>query len=87
MKNISKNSNIIDMTDFLTNNNTTEFELNFLANALDFNLWNLNVSIFFNNIIHILSPPTFCTIFNLITAFDFISQMQFIEKEKKSKEE
>lgn len=38
IKDISKNSNIINITDFLTNDNIAKFELNFLANLLDFDL-------------------------------------------------
>lgn len=35
---MSKSSNIIDITNVLTNNNTTEFEFDFSANALKFDL-------------------------------------------------
>lgn len=38
IKETGKSSNTIDLTDFSTNNNTTEFELEFPADALDFDL-------------------------------------------------
>lgn len=75
------------MTDFLTNKNTAEFELNFSADPLDFDLQNHAIPTFFDGIIHTLSSPTLCTMFNFITTFDHAAPMQFVDKEKESKEE
>lgn len=38
MKDMNKNSNIINMSDFLIKDNITEFNLNFSANTMKFNL-------------------------------------------------
>lgn len=38
MKDMNKSSNIINMSDFLIKDNITEFNLNFSANTMEFNL-------------------------------------------------
>lgn len=87
MKDMSKSSNTIDITDFLTNDNTTEFKLDFSTNALEFDLQNLDEPTSFGGVIHTLSTLAFCTIFNLTTAFDLVPQTQSSEKDKESEKE
>lgn len=85
MKNMSKNSNRINKTDFLINNNTIKFKLDFSVNVFNFNLQNLNKLIFFNSVLYFLLPSTFWNILNHVSAFDLILLTQFININKKSK--
>lgn len=87
MKNTSQSSNTINITDFLTNDNTAVFELDFLVDVVDFDLQNLDVPTSFSGIIYTLSPSAFHTMFNLTTTFDLVLLTQFTKKEKESKEE
>ena len=73
MKDTSRSSNT-NMTDFLTNNNTAEIELDFSADALDFDPWNLDVPTSFGGITRTLSPPAFCTMFNFNAALILFPQ-------------
>lgn len=87
MKNISKNSNKINKTDFLINNNTIKFKLDFSVNIFNFNLQNLNKFIFFHSVLYSLSPSAFWNILNHVSAFDLILLTQFINIDKKSKKD
>lgn len=86
IKETGKSSRTIDLTDFSTNDNTAEFELEFPADALDFDPWNLDVPTAFGDVTRTLSPPAYCTMFNLTAAFDPVPPTQITETNKESQE-
>lgn len=87
IKETGKSRNTIDLADFSTNDNSTEFGLDFSADVLDFDPWNLDEPTALGGVTRTLSPPAYCTMFNLTAAFDPVPPTKTTGTNKESQEE